>query len=126
VAFSPDGQILASGGSDSRVKVWDMTPGGHEHLKASLRAHTGGEVISLAWSPDGNTIASGGEDSSVRVWGRFVWHRRPDDKDLHAPPVTLTGHESHVTGLAWAGNGVLLASCGKDNIVKVHHFSRTS
>jgi WD40 repeat protein len=64
LAWSPDGQRLASAGEDGTVKVWD-TATGQETL--TLKGHTG-RVRSLAWSPDGQRLASAGEDGTVKVW----------------------------------------------------------
>ena len=65
MAFSPDGNTLASGSRDSRtIRLWDADSG---QLRKSLEGHAGG-VHSVAFSPDGNTLASGGRDKTVRLW----------------------------------------------------------
>src|SRR5262249_50939689 len=65
VAFSPDGERLASGGGDGFVKIWNSTTGA---LLQSFRAHTD-VVISVVFHPDGKHLASrGGEDRKVKVW----------------------------------------------------------
>lgn len=55
VAFSPDGQRIASGSGDNSVRVWDFYTG--ESL-AELLGHTL-SVRSVAFSFDGQRIASG-------------------------------------------------------------------
>jgi WD40 repeat protein len=64
VAFSPDGKLLASGGVNQPVRLWDMRTGREQ---GTLSGHTEG-VYSVAFSPDGKTLASGSEDRSIRLW----------------------------------------------------------
>jgi WD40 repeat protein len=54
VAFSPDGQRIASAGADHSAKVWDALTG-HELL--TLRGHDE-PVIGVTFSPDGRYLAS--------------------------------------------------------------------
>jgi WD40 repeat protein/predicted Ser/Thr protein kinase len=54
VAFSPDGRLLASGGWDGRVRIWDAES--HE-LRAELRVPNDEHVVSLAFSPDSERLA---------------------------------------------------------------------
>ena len=62
MAFSPDGQRLASTSSET-VKLWDAATG-QETL--TLKGHTSG-VFSVAFSSDGKRITSASWDSTIRL-----------------------------------------------------------
>jgi hypothetical protein len=77
VAFSPDGQRLASGGDDHKVRFWDSATG-KELLAVDSHA---GTVWGVAFSPDGERVACANEDGSVHLLettsvSREVEHRR--------------------------------------------------
>jgi WD40 repeat protein len=65
VAFSPNGQILASGGPGSAIKLWDV------RSRSELKTFSGqffDVVSSVAFSPDGKTLASAYENGTIRLW----------------------------------------------------------
>jgi len=73
VAFSQDGETLATATTTGRIQLWDATSG--ESLSASdpdvpSRFDGGGQVSSLAFSPDGESLVAGvgGTGGPVRVW----------------------------------------------------------
>ena len=63
VAFSPDGQRLASASSDKTVKIWDSATG---KKLFDLNGHAD-QVGSVAFSPDGQRLASASADQAVRM-----------------------------------------------------------
>jgi sugar lactone lactonase YvrE len=63
VAFSPDGQTLASCGEDRTVRLWNPATGAKQRKLTGHAAWVNG----VAFSPDGRTLASGGSDK-VRLW----------------------------------------------------------
>src|SRR4051812_37540481 len=58
VAFSPNGNTLASGGSDCTIILWDTLSG---KVCCTLKGHDN-TVFSLAFSPDGKILASASGD----------------------------------------------------------------
>jgi serine/threonine protein kinase/WD40 repeat protein len=65
LGFSPNGQMLATGGSDRMVRLWDPATG--KELHKPLQGHTKA-VRAIAFSAGGNTLFTAGEDDTVRIW----------------------------------------------------------
>jgi WD40 repeat protein/formylglycine-generating enzyme required for sulfatase activity len=95
VAFSSDGDTLASGSSDDTVRLWDVESG------RRLRTLTGHEddVYAVAFSPDGRTLASGSKDKTIKLW----------DAESGALMRTLTG-PGYAHSVAFSPDGRMLAS----------------
>ncbi len=66
VAFSPDGKLLATGCSDTRVLLWDLT-GAKPKQKHGLAGHKN-RPFSLAFAPTGKMLASGCFEPILRLW----------------------------------------------------------
>jgi WD40 repeat protein len=107
VAFSPDGKVLASGGADNMVRLWDVETG--RPIGEPLTGHTDA-VRSVAFSPDGKVLASGSLDATVRLWD--VETGRPMGEPLR-------GHSLRVYAVAFSPNGRMLASGGADDTIRL-------
>lgn len=64
LAFSPDGELLAAGGTRGRICVYDAEKGGRPTV---LRQDERGDIPAVAFSPDGKTLASEGPANTLRV-----------------------------------------------------------
>ena len=104
VAFSPDGTRLASGSTDTTVRLWDTT-GDTDSM--TLQKHTGPTNV-LAFSPDGKMLASGSTDKTVQLW----------DTTTGEPLATLTGHINGITALAFSPDGRTLVSGSTDGTIR--------
>lgn len=76
VAFSPDGQTIASAGNDMMIRLWNAATGLDQR---QLHGHSNA-VTGLAFAPDGKTLASAGADGTARLWSltasgssRVIW-----------------------------------------------------
>jgi len=102
--FSPDGEILISGGStnDAQIKFWRLKTG-----KAfdSIRAQRS-SVVALALSPDGETLVSSGIDSGVNLWN---WKTGNYDR-------IFLEHSSNVLSLAITPDSQTLVTGALDGI----------
>jgi WD40 repeat protein len=113
IAFSPDGNLLASGsGVPSRsgaINVWQVKDG--KELCRNTDSHSD-TISAIAFSPDGSRIATSATDRFVKVF-------KADDASLER---AFEGHTNHVLDVSWRADGLALASAGADHVVKVWDF----
>ncbi|RAH57407.1 Pfs, NACHT and WD domain protein [Aspergillus piperis CBS 112811] len=103
VAFSTDGQLVASGSSDKMVKVWDSFTG---NLQKILDHPSW--VRAVAFSPDNKLLASGLSDGSIRLWNTITWRE--------TGRLEQSGDIAH---LMFSLNNQLLGSASFNGVVKV-------
>jgi hypothetical protein len=144
VAWSPDGTLLASGGTDG-LKVFDPAT----RTLAWQDPSTTKNIRSLAWKPDGSQLAAVNAERQLTLWdaatgkpwksltlppggtGTLAWSSDGRiiatgvgtaihlwDEQLK-PLQILPGHREGITRLAWSPDSTRLASAGGDTSAKI-------
>ena len=86
VAFSPDGNFLASASPDGIVKLWDVNA---QREIASLSGHKDG-VTTIAYHPDGKLLASGSGDGTIKLWN-VVEQKEETSLQVYKSPKVIPG-----------------------------------
>ncbi|MBU1750522.1 MAG: WD40 repeat domain-containing protein, partial [Chloroflexi bacterium] len=105
LAFSPDGQWLATGSDDFKIRLWRAADG---QLLDTLEGHTQ-YVNGVAFSPDGRLLVSGSRDRKVGLW----------DVQTGQLVAWLAGHENAVLRVDVNPAGTLIASISWDGTVRL-------
>lgn len=105
VAFSPDGQILATGSFDQTVCLWERQTGRCLHVLSGHRRW----IRSIAFSPSGQHLASSSGDCTLRLW----------DVQSGTCLSVITGHDQWVWSVAFSPDGRTLASSSDDQTIRL-------
>jgi WD40 repeat protein len=111
LAFSPDGQWLATGEPNGDVRLWNLVTA---HQSAAWRGHANW-VGCVAFSPDSKTLASSGFDQALRLW------TVPQVANGQAPSrrQTLVGHQDWIRKMVFAPDGQTIVSSSDDKTIRV-------
>ena len=109
VVFSPDGSLLASGGSEGFIRLWDVSGGGQN---AELKEYSE-NVTSKTFSPDGRLLASSSgepsQPSTLRIW----------DTETGELKAEFEGHSDYTPSVTFSPEGSLLASGSWDKTIRL-------
>jgi WD40 repeat protein len=131
LACSPDGRMLALGGHEGQVSIWEVATG-----KERLRfMGPSGAVSAVAFSPSAFVLATGSDDRSVQLWDLTP----SDPKAAGEPPARVSGlppagrelarfdgHRSSISVLVFSPDGRRLISGSHDSTFLVWDLRRVS
>ncbi|XP_032887329.1 autophagy-related protein 16-1 isoform X2 [Amblyraja radiata] len=112
VQFSPRSRMVVTGGTDRKVKMWDITLGRCE-LKGSLTGSNAG-ITSLEFDSTGAYLLAASNDFASRIW-------TVDDSRLRH---TLTGHSGKVLSAKFLLDNARIVSGSHDRTLKLWDLSR--
>jgi WD40 repeat protein len=104
VAFSASGTLLATGGADGSVRLYDVSDPGRPHLIATGQ-RSGSAVSTVAFAPDGATLATAAADGAVQLWDVSA-----GGGSLTPAGPSLGPVQGFATGLAFSPDGKILAA----------------
>jgi serine/threonine protein kinase len=108
LAWSPNGQRIASVGADKTLQIWDSLTG----KKYFIHHNPTATLTGVAWSYDGRYLATCGNDKLVQVW----------DTVTRNAVTTYAGHTGYVTSVSWAPDGKQLVSASVDHTIHIWHL----
>ncbi len=103
IAFSPKGDVLASGSVGRVIKIWNIRTG--ENI-ATLEGHTY-PILALSFSPDGDKLVSGSGDTTLITW----------DLDNFSQLKQLKGHSLYVVSAEWDPKDNRIVSSSVDSTI---------
>jgi WD repeat-containing protein 1 (actin-interacting protein 1) len=110
VAISDDGATVAVGGTDKRVHLYKLAPGG-ALTAGPVTPEASAAVSVVAVSPDGSKVAMGDATREVRLYASADGSALVSGRWM--------AHTTRVTGLKWSPSGHLLASVSSDRRVAI-------
>lgn len=149
LAYSPDGRILASGGLNGNIRLWNSKRG----LYLQTLSDNEDPVTSISFAPDGRTFISSGKRKIINLWDAREWEHimelkagfmassmssvvfSPDGKTIVGAcgdndiylwnsetgilRQKFSGHTEWVTSVTFSPDGTVLASSSNDRTIRL-------
>lgn len=109
VVINNNGQLVASGGEDKKIKLWQLATG---KAIATLVGHRG-SINCLLFDRRKNLLISGSQDRTIRFWD---WEQK---KIIRTFGGWFTGHSKGINSLVMDTIGHTLISGSDDNSIKI-------
>jgi WD40 repeat protein len=104
VAFDPKGILLAGGGFDYKVYLWDILS-----KKLLFELPHNAEVETIAFSSNSHLLASAGGDRVIKLW----------DSRTGREVCNFVGHEDSIYSVAFSPDGETMASGSRDKTIRI-------
>jgi WD40 repeat protein len=108
VAFSGGGQMIATGGRDGIIRLWD--PATRQEIGTPMSSDAN-PVDAVAFNPGGTVLASANTDGNVQLWN-------PATQQVTGPALTGAG-SAQVNALAFSLDGTVLATGSQDGTARL-------
>jgi WD40 repeat protein len=108
IAFNPEGTMLAGGGDDDNLYIWD-TSTNEARLEKTIQVGSRG-IWDIAFSPRGDIFTSGGRDGAITLW---------QSKALSSIPNRLIASNGQVSSIAIGSDGATLLAGYEDGTIIV-------
>ncbi|MDO7837093.1 WD40 repeat domain-containing protein [Sphingobium sp. HBC34] len=105
--------LIASGGSDSRIKIWSIKQSNSLFTLGHDEGHTR-RIRDLAFSPDGGLLCSVGEDNQILVWQEADDAWRCVARKSETSPVTSVRFSPDGGHIYWGTDAGLVAAWDRD------------
>jgi WD40 repeat protein len=106
LAFSADGERLASASQDNTARIWSVATGETLHV---LKGHEAA-VHGIAWSPDGKQLVTGSLDKTARIWSSISG----------TATAIMREAQDQIMTVGWRPDGKVLATGCNDKTIRLY------